>query len=118
MNSKTALLMGVILSITLLHFLTIDNTDSNSYINGSYVCKDFSTDLIWNAYKFRLYLDYVYVEKYNHMMVGFYDPLKNTVVVIEPQNDQIVAVVSPDDSYYTRIPLWHTYQYRRNIMRY
>lgn len=105
------------MSITLSQFLAIDDTDTHAYINGTYVCKDFSTDLIWNAYNYRLYLDFIYVPKYNHMMVGMYDPLTKTITIIEPQNDQIIETVKEDDERYIRIKAWHEYQYWRNIRR-
>jgi len=114
---NSIILMAIILSVTLLQFLTIDTTDTHRYINDTYVCKDFSMDLIHNAYNYRLYLDFIYIPEYNHMMVGMYNPLTKTITIIEPQNDQIIGTVKESNKDYIRIKAWHEHQYWRNIGR-
>ena len=116
-NLSSIIITGIVLSISLSQFLAIDNTDTHTYINGTYVCKDFSMELIHNAYNYRLYLDFIYIPKYDHMMVGMYNPLTKTITIIEPQNDQIIGTVKESSKDYVRIKVWHKYQYWRNIGR-
>jgi len=110
-NINSIIITGIVLSISLLQFLAIDNTDTHAYINGTYVCKDFSMDLIHNASKYHLYLDYIYLPKDNHMMVGMYNPLTNTITIIEPQTDQVIGTVKESNKDYVRIKVWYEYQY-------
>ncbi len=107
--------MGLILSISLTQFLALDTTNSYSYIDGTYVCRDFSRDLILSASKYHIYLDYIYVPEKNHMMVGLYNPLKDSIEIIEPQTDEIIGCVSEDNKKYIRIPVWDSYIYYSNI---
>jgi len=74
-------------------------------------------DLIHNASKYHLYLDYIYLPKDNHMMVGMYNPLTTTITIIEPQNDQIIETIKEDDERYIRINVWYKRQYWYNIGR-
>jgi len=117
MTIKRYFLIGWIIAIALSQFLGIDSTDTHRYINGTYVCKDFSTDIIWNASNYQLYLDFIYIPEYNHMMVGMYDPLTETITIIEPQNDQIISTIKDNDEQYVRIKVWHERQYWYNIGR-
>ena len=87
------LAIGVLLSISLSQFLMMDSTDSHPYINDTYVCRDFSRDLILSASKYHIYLDYIYVPEKNHMMVGLYNPLEESIEIIEPQTDEIIGYI-------------------------
>ena len=107
----------IVLTITLPYFLAMDTTNTHPYINGSYVCQDFSRDLILNASEYHIYLDYVYIPKDNHMMVGIYNPLTKTITIIEPQNDQIIGTVEESNKDYIRIKVWFEYQYWYNVGR-
>ncbi len=117
MNVKSCFIIGVIFTITLSQFLALDNTDTHAYVKGSYVCRDFSRDLILNAYHYRLYLDYIYIPGKNHMIVGLFDPINQIIVLIEPQNDSILGYIKSDTSGYIRIPVWRNTQYYANIGR-
>ena len=79
--------MGILLSLSLSQFLVVDSTDSHPYINGTYVCRDYSRDLILSASKYHIYLDYVYASEKNHMMVGLYNPLEQSIAIIKPQTE-------------------------------
>ena len=107
----------MIFAISLLQFLALDNTDTHAYVKGSYVCKDFSRDLILNAYHYRLYLDYIYIPEKNHMIVGLYNPKDKFITLVEPQNDSILGYIKPDNPNYVRIPVWKSVQYYANIGR-
>ena len=109
------LVMGILLSLSLSQFLVVDFTDSHPYINGTYVCRDYSRDLILSASKYHIYLDYVYVPEKNHMMVGLYNPLERSIEIIEPQTDEIIGYVKEDDKNYIRIPVWNSCFYYSNI---
>ena len=111
------ILVGAILTISLTQFLAIDTTDSHQYIPGSYVCRDFSRDLILNASKYHIYLDYVYVPEENHMIAGLYNPVEKTILLVEPENDEIIGAVNLSDGCYVRIPVWYDCQYCHNIVR-
>ena len=117
MNVKSCFIIGVIFAITLSQFLAIDDTDTHVYVKGEYECKDFSRDLILNAYHYRLYLDYIYIPEKNHMIVGLYDPKSNLITLIEPQNDNVLGYIKPDNPNYVRIPVWRNTQYYANIGR-
>ena len=116
-NLSSIIITGIVLSISLSQFLAIDSTDTHRYINGTYVCKDFATDLIRNAHIYQLYLDFIYVPERNHMTVGMYNPITKTITIIEPQNDQIIGTVEETNKDYVRVKVWHEYQYWRNIGR-
>ena len=109
------IVIGLILSISLTQFLAWDATDSRSYIDGTYVCRDFSKDLILSASKYHIYLDYIYVPEKNHMMVGLYNPLEQSIEIIEPQTDEIVGCIKENNKHYIRIPVWDTHIYYSNI---
>jgi len=109
------LVIGILLSVSLSQFLTIDLTDSYPYIDGTYVCRDFSRDLILSASKYHIYLDYIYVPEKNHMMVGLYNPLEQSIEIIEPQTDEIVGCIKENNKHYIRIPVWDDYLYYSNI---
>ena len=117
MNMKSYFIIGMIFTITLSQFLALDNTDTQVYVDGKYVCKDFSRDLILNAYHYRLYLDYIYIPKKNHMIVGLFDPKNQIITLIEPQNDNILGYIKPNTPNYIRIPVWKDAYYYANIGR-
>jgi len=115
MKISTLLVIGMLLSFSLHQFLMIDTTDSYPYINGTYVCRDFSRDLILSASKHYIYLDYIYIPEKNHMMVGLYNPLEQSIVIIEPQTDEIIGYVKGDNKNYIRIPVWNDCYYYSNV---
>ena len=105
----------ILLSVSLSQFLMMDSTDAHSYINGTYVCRDFSRDLILSASKYHIYLDYIYVPEKNHMMVGLYNPLEELIEIIEPQTDEIIGYIKEDNKNYVRIAVWDDYFYYSNV---
>jgi len=109
------IILGLVLSVTLTQFLSIDNTNEHSYINDTYVCYDFCRDLIFSASKYHIYLDYIYVPKRNHMMTGLYNPVNQSILIIEPQNDNIVSSVPVNNNEYIRIPVWNNKFYYFNL---
>ena len=109
------LVIGILLSVSLSQFLMMDSTDSHPYIDGTYVCRDFSRDLILSASKYHIYLDYVYIPEKNHIMVGLFNPLEHSIEIIEPQTDEIVEYVKENNKHYIRIPVWDDYLYYSNI---
>ena len=109
------IVIGLILTISLTQFLALDTTDTHTYIDGTYVCRDFSRDLILSASKYHIYLDYIYVPEKNHMMVGLYNPLEQSIVIIEPQTDEIVGCIKENNKHYIRIPAWDTHVYYSNV---
>ena len=115
MKISTLLVIGMLLSFSLHQFLMIDTTDSHPYINGTYVCRDFSRDLILSASKYHIYLDYIYIPEKNHMMVGLYNPLEQSIVIIEPQTDEIIGYIKKDNKEYIRIPVWDEKYYYLNL---
>jgi len=117
MTMKKYIVIGLMFTITLSQFLALDNTDTRLYINGRYVCRDFSRDLILNAYHYRLYLDYIYIPEKQHMIVGLYDPKNQLITLIEPQNDNILGYIKPNTPNYIRIPVWKDAYYYANIGR-
>jgi len=117
MNIKSYFIIGIIFTITLSQFLALDTTDTHVYEKDSYVCRDFSRDLILNAYHYRLYLDYIYIPEKNHMITGLYDPKSKLITLIEPQNNNILGYIKPDNPKYVRIPVWKNTQYYANIGR-
>ncbi len=112
---STLLVVGILLSLSLHQFLMIDSTNSHPYIDGSYVCRDFSGDLILSASKYHIYLDYIYVPEKNHMMVGLYNPLEQSIEIIEPQTDEIIEYTKEDNKEYIRIPVWDEKYYYLNL---
>jgi len=109
------LVIGILLSVSLSQFLMMDSTDSHPYIDGTYVCRDFSRDLILSASKYHIYLDYVYIPEKNHIMVGLFNPLEHSIEIIEPQTDEIVEYVKENNKHYIRIPVWNECLYYSNI---
>ena len=99
------IVLSLILSVTLTQFLSINNTNEHPYINDAYVCYDFCRDSIFSASKYHIYPDYVYTPKENHMVVGFYNPIKQSILIIEPQNDNIIGNVSINNNEYVRIAI-------------
>ena len=95
------IIASVVFAITLSQFLSIDTTDNHKYINSSYVCSHFAYDLIMNASRYNLYLDYVYLEDRNHMVVGCYDPIAGKYVFVEPQTDRITGYDEVADKNFT-----------------
>jgi len=114
-NIYSMTFFGIILSISLTQFLLIDNTNEHPYINDTYVCYDFCRDLIFSASKYHIYLDYIYVPERNHMMVGLYNPVNQSILIIEPQNDNIVGSVPVNNNEYIRIPVWDNRFYYLNL---
>ena len=114
-NVNRGIIIGLILSISLIQFLALDTTDTHPYIDAAYVCRDFSRDLILSASKYHIYLDYIYVPEKNHMMVGLYNPLEQSIKIIEPQTDEIKGCIKENNKYYIRIPVWDTHVYYSNI---
>ena len=51
------------------------------------------------------------------MMVGIYNPLTETITIIEPQNDRIIGTVKENNKDYVRIKVWYESQYWHNIGR-
>jgi len=109
------IVIGLILTISLTQFLALDTTNTHTYIDGTYVCRDFSRDLILSASKHHIYLDYIYVPEKNHMMVGLYNPLEQSIVIIEPQTDEIIGYMKEDNKKYIRIPVWDEKYYYLNL---
>ena len=114
-NINRYIVVGLILTISLTQFLALDITDTHTYIDGSYVCRDFSRDLILSAAKYHIYLDYIYVPGKNHMMVGLYNPIKHSIEIIEPQTDEIIGYAKEDNKEYIRIPVWDEEYYYLNL---
>jgi len=114
-NINRYIVIGLILSISLTQFLALDTTDTHIYVDGTYVCRDFSRDLILSASKYHIYLDYIYVPEKNHMIVGLYNPLEQSIEIIEPQADEIIGYVKEDNKKYIRIPVWNDYFYYSNV---
>jgi len=111
------IIAGILLSLSLSQFLMIDDTDTHVYVNGTYVCRDFSRDLIFNASHYHLYLDYVYLPEKQHMITGMYNPITDKMILIEPQNDQILGITSIHSQKYIRISVWYSSQYYCNVGR-
>jgi len=114
-NINRFIVIGLILTTSLTQFLVLDTTDTHTYIDGTYVCRDFSRDLILSASKYHIYLDYIYVPEKNHMMVGLYNPLEQSIVIIEPQTDEIIGFIKDGNKDYIRIPVWNDYFYYLNV---
>jgi len=49
------------------------------------------------------------------MMVGLYNPLEQSIEIIEPQTDEIIGYVKEDNENYIRIPVWNDYYYYSNV---
>ena len=106
-NVNRGIIIGLILSISLIQFLALDTTDTHPYINDTYVCRDFSRDLILSASKYHIYLDYIYVPEKNHMMVRLYNPLAESI--------EIIGYTKEDNKEYIRIPVWDKKYYYLNL---
>jgi len=51
------------------------------------------------------------------MVVGLYNPIKQSILIIEPQNDNIVGNVPVNNSEYIRIPVWDDNFYYLNLYK-
>ena len=78
----------------LIGFLVRDETDSNPFINGEYVCFDFAAELNNNAEASGLRAAYVRIrsEEWAHAVVAF-ETVDKGLVFIEPQSDMEVELV-------------------------
>ncbi len=81
----------VVFTITLSQFLSIDT----------------------NASRYNLYLDYVYLEDRNHMVVRCYDPIAGKYVFVEPQTDKIIGYDEVATNF-TIFRVWDTPMYYLN----
>lgn len=78
-----------------INFIVVDKTDKNTYVEGSYVCHDFSYDVKRNAFKAGYRCFYIVIEfksNLGHAIVGFNTTDKG-LLFIEPQYDKVVRVV-------------------------
>ncbi len=75
-------------------FLTRDNTDSNLYVVGEYVCNDFAAQLDNNAEADGIRAAYVRIRSKNwwHAVVAF-ETVDRGLIFIEPQSDSAVKLV-------------------------
>ncbi len=78
----------------LIGFLARDETDSNPFINGEYVCFDFAAELNNNAETSGFRAAYVRIrsEEWAHAVVAF-ETVDKGLVFIEPQSDMEVGLV-------------------------
>ena len=77
-------------------FLSQDTTDSIAYVDGEYVCTDFSAAVNNNAesHGFRCAMvDIWYPEGYGHNIIAF-DTTDRGLIFIEPQFDQEVKLIT------------------------
>lgn len=73
----------------MLNFLFKDQTDKHSYIQGLYMCSNFTDDLIFNATKEGLRCGFTvikYSDEKGHAIVAF-DTIDFGIIYIEPQTD-------------------------------
>jgi len=82
----------------MLTFIRNDKTDQKNYIDGSYVCHDFTIDVKRNAFNagYRCFFVYIEMGKYTvdpsaHALVAF-NTTDRGIVYIEPQTDMIMNV--------------------------
>jgi len=75
-------------------FLTRDETDSNSFIKGEYVCSDFAAELNHNAEVSGIRVAYVRIrsEKWGHAVVAF-ETVDRGLIFVEPQSDREIELV-------------------------
>ena len=75
-------------------FLAGDETDSQPYIKGEYVCNDFAAQLDNNAEADGIRAAYVRIRSENwwHAVVAF-ETLDRGIIFIEPQSDRVVKPV-------------------------
>lgn len=82
----------------MLTFISVDKTDSNTYVSGSYVCNDFSIDVKRNAFNagYRSFWVYIQMEAgmvpVSHALVAF-NTTDRGIAFVEPQEDRIMNVV-------------------------
>jgi len=78
----------------LVSFLRRDRTDEHEYIDGVYVCVDFTEDLIRNAMREGIFMCATYLEfedmDYAHTLVAV-NTTDMGVVYVEPQTDRIIT---------------------------
>lgn len=82
----------------MINFISSDKTDQNTYIDGSYVCHDFTSDVKINAFNAGYRCFYVSIEmgafmptSIGHALVAF-NTTDRGIVYIEPQTDRITHV--------------------------
>jgi len=78
----------------MVSFIVVDKTETNTYVDSSYVCHDFSYDVKRNAFNAGYRCFWVGIEYnliYYHAVVAF-NTTDRGIVYIEPQNDEIVTV--------------------------
>jgi hypothetical protein len=81
----------------MLNFISADRTNYNQYVDSSYVCHDFSSDVDRNAYKvgYRCYWAFIEFGETNvsagHTAVAF-NTTDRGIIFIEPQSDRIINV--------------------------
>jgi len=76
-------------------FIYTDTTDLNVYDSFSYVCEDFSKDIIENARCVGIKSGFVYLEGANHAIVCF-ETTDKGLYFVEPQMDYIFSSVEMD----------------------
>jgi len=78
----------------LIEFLARDETDSNPFISGEYVCFDFAAELNNNAEASGVRAAYVRIrsEEWAHAVVAF-ETVDKGLVFVEPQSDTEVELV-------------------------
>ena len=84
----------------LREFLASDETDSNPFISGEYVCFDFATELNNNAEANGIRAAYVRIrsKEWGHAVVAF-ETVDRGLVFIEPQSDKEVRELEAGKSY-------------------
>jgi len=84
----------------LREFLASDETDSNPFISGEYVCFDFATDLNNNAEANGIRAAYVRIrfKEWGHAVVAF-ETADRGLIFIEPQSDKGVPELEVGRSY-------------------
>lgn len=75
-------------------FLAEDETDTNPFIKGEYVCFDFAADLNNNAEAKGIRTAYVRIraEEWGHALVAF-DTTDKGIIYIDPQSDKEIELV-------------------------
>jgi hypothetical protein len=77
----------------MLNFISVDQTDKNTYDENTYYCYHFCNDVLTNAFSQGLKAGFVYIEfaEGAHAAVCF-DTVDRGLVFVEPQGDDIVNV--------------------------
>lgn len=82
----------------MLTFIKSDTTDQNTYVDGSYVCHDFTSDVKINAFNAGYRCYYVSIEMGRFMPTGVghalvaFNTTDRGIIYIEPQSDRITNV--------------------------